>query len=41
MHLLQIIQLLLWPAVILITYWLARYYLKKLNKKLVEDGENV
>ncbi|MDD2632428.1 MAG: hypothetical protein RBR47_12290 [Bacteroidales bacterium] len=41
MYLSQIIQLLLWPLVILITYWLVRYNLKKLNKKLAEDGEEV
>jgi hypothetical protein len=41
MYLSQIIQLLLWPLVILITYWLVRYNLKKLNKKLTEDGEEV
>lgn len=41
MYLLQIIQILLWPAVILVTYWLVRYNLKKLNKKLIEDGEDI
>ena len=41
MYLTQIIRLILWPAVILISYWLVRYNLKKLNKKLAEDGEDV
>lgn len=41
MYLSEIIHLLLWPAAILVSYWLVKYNLKKLNKKLAEDGEEV
>lgn len=39
MYLTQILYFLTWPAVILLSYWLIKYYLKKLDKKLAEDGE--
>lgn len=39
MYLSEILYFLSWPAMILISWWLVRYYLKKLDKKLVEDGE--
>ncbi len=39
MYLTQILYLLSWPAMILLSYWLIKVYLKKLNKKLAEDGE--
>lgn len=39
MHLTQILYLLSWPAVILLSYWLISVNLKKLSKKLAEDGE--
>lgn len=39
MYLTQIIYLLTWPAVILISWGLVNFYLKKLDKKLAEDGE--
>lgn len=39
MYLSQIIYFLTWPAVILISWWLVNYYLKKLDNKLTEDGE--
>lgn len=39
MYLTQILYLFTWPAVILISYWLILRNLKKLDKKLAEDGE--
>lgn len=39
MYLTQILYFLTWPAVILISWWLVNYYMKKLDKKLAEDGE--
>ena len=39
MYLIQILYLLTWPGVILLSYWLVNFYLKKLDKKLAKDGE--
>lgn len=41
MHWTQIIFFLTWPGVILLSYWLIKVYLKKLDKKLAEDGEEI
>jgi hypothetical protein len=39
MYITQIIHFLTLPAIIIITYWWAQVNLKKLDKKLAEDGE--
>lgn len=41
MYLTQILYLLTWPGVIILSYWLVKVYLKKLDKKLAEDGEEI
>jgi hypothetical protein len=40
MHLTQILYLLTLPGIIILSYWLVRLYLRKLDKKLTEDGED-
>jgi hypothetical protein len=39
MYITQIIHFLTLPAIIAISYWWARVNLRKLEKKLAEDGE--
>ena len=39
MYLTQLLYLLSWPVMTLLSYWLINVYLRKLNKKLAEDSE--
>ncbi len=39
MYWVQIIHFLTWPLFLFVTYRLIIYYLKKLDRKLAEDGE--
>lgn len=39
MYLTQILYLISWPAMIMLSYWLIKVYLRKMNKKLADDGE--
>jgi len=41
MYLREILYLLSWPVLIFACYHIVRYYLKKLEIKLAEDGEEV
>ena len=39
MYITQILYFLTWPLLIFVSYKLVIYYLKKLDKKLVEDND--
>lgn len=40
MYISNIIGYLTWPAIIILSYWMIRWALKRFEKKLAEDSEN-